>query len=161
MYYILLLRHSLLLYYYFLEANFAIVITWLLSWLKRSLVALKLLNWSWIQPWWCGRNQMMLIYLIVTSSGAKQCTWFSLIFMILFGNYAIFPSILSLPKCQFTEDGPGGNVWHVWWTFLRGRLGNVNGMSQEEYFINRWKLCDCDLFIYLFVSLAYTFKRHE
>ena len=37
-------------HYDFLEANFAIAFTWLLFWHKRSLVALKLFNWSWIQP---------------------------------------------------------------------------------------------------------------
>ena len=68
-YYVLLLRHSLFIMI-FLEANFAIDFTWLLSWHtwhKRSLVALKLLNWSWIQPRWCARNQATLISLIGTS----------------------------------------------------------------------------------------------
>ena len=53
-------------------------------------------------------------------------------------------------NANFTEDGPRGNVWHTWSTFLRGRLDNLNGMSQEEYFINCRKLFDCDLFICLF-----------
>ena len=37
----------------------------------------------------------------IIDSGGKQCTLFSPICMILFGNYAIVPFILSSSKCQF------------------------------------------------------------
>ena len=28
-------------------------------------------------------------------------------------------------NANFTGDGPRGYIWHDWWTFLRGRMGNV------------------------------------
>ena len=139
------IHHCLIIFIFF--GNFAIVFIWLLSWHKQSLVALKLLNGSWIQPWWCAR-----IYLFVTSLTLEGC---SAHYFLLYAwyNLAITQSFRSFCRrlnANFTEDEPRGNVWHTWWTFSRGRLDNVNGMSQEEYFINLWKLFDCDLFIYLF-----------
>ena len=67
---ILLLRHRLfiMIFWKIILRLFFFFFTWLLSWHKRSLVVLKLLNGrSWIQQWWCARNQAMFIYLIVTS----------------------------------------------------------------------------------------------
>ena len=124
----------------------------LLPWHKRSLVALKLLNGSWIQSWWCARNQAMLIYLLVTSltlegSSVHYFLLYAWYYLAITQSFRLFCCRLN---ANFTEDGHRGNVWHTWWTFLRGRLDNVNGMSQEGYFINRWKLFDCDLFICLF-----------
>jgi len=124
-------------------------LTWLLSWHKQSLIKQKLLNGSWIQPWWCARNQAMPIYLVMTSlifagSSAYCFLLYARRYSAIMLSFRLFCRRLI---ANFTEDGLRGNVWHAWWTFLRGRLGNVNGMSQEEYFINCWKLCDCDLFI--------------
>ena len=80
----------------------------------------------------------------------KQCTVFSPICTMLFGNCAIFTFILSSSNCQFYRRWTSGIclTWLV--NVLAGADGQCNGMSQEEYFINRWKLCDCDLFICLF-----------
>ena len=146
---ILLLRHASLLDYFYFFGNFAIVFIWLLSWHKQSLVALKLLNGSWIQPWWCARNEVMLIYLSVTSlilegSSAHYFLLYAWFYFAITQSFRLFCRRLN---ANLTEDGPRGNVWHTWWTFWWGRLSNVNGMSQEEYFINRWQLCDCDIFI--------------
>ena len=93
-----------------------------------------------------------LIYLFVTSlivdgSSAHCFLLFAWYYLAITRSFRLFCRRLN---ANFTEDGPRGNVWHTCWTFLRGRLDNVNGMSQEERFINRWKLCDCDLIICLF-----------
>ena len=148
---ILLLRHRLFIMIFW-KKNSRLFLTWLLSWHKQSLIRQQLLNGSWIQPWWCARNQAMLIYLVMAAlifagSSAYCFLLYARRYLALMLSFRLFCRRLI---ANFTEDGFRGNVWHAWWTFLRGRLGNVNGMSQEEYLINCWKLCDCDLFICLF-----------
>ena len=111
--------------------NFAIVFTLLLPWHKQSLIVQKLLNGSWIQSWWCARNQAMLIYLVMTSlifagSSAYCFLLYARRYLAIMLSFRLFCSRLI---ANFTEDGPRGNVGHAWWTFMRGRLGNVNGMG--------------------------------
>ena len=116
LYYILLLPHSLFIMI-FLEANFAIVFTWSLSLHKRSLVALKLLTWSWIQPWWRARNQAMLISLIVTSlileGSSAHCfllhAWYSL---AITQSFRLFCRRLNANSTEVGPRGNRGNVWH-------------------------------------------------
>ena len=147
---IILLRHaSLLDYFYFLEISRLFLPTCLRRWQRQYLVVMKSLNGSWIQTWWCARNQAMLIYLVMTSlifAGSRAYCFllYARFYLAITQSFRLFCRSLI---ANFTEDGPRGNVWHAWWTFLRGRLGNVNGMSQEEYFINNCKLCDCNLFV--------------
>ena len=130
-----------------------IIFTCLLRWQRQYLVVLKSLNGSWIQTWWSARNHAMLIYLVMTSfifaGSSAECS-LPYACTILFGNCAIVPFILSSSKCQFYRRSTSGIclTWLV--NVLAGADGQCNGMSQEENFINRWKLCDCDLFICLF-----------
>ena len=151
----LILERKILLFYYcgrhrcliiLSFGNFAIVFTRLLRWQRQYLVVLKSLNGSWIQTWWCARNQAMLIYLVMTSlifvGSSAYC--FLRCYLAIMSSFRLFCRRLI---ANSTEDEPRGNVWHAWWTFLRERLGNVNGMSQAEYFINHCKLCDCNLFV--------------
>ena len=143
------MHHCLIIIIFF--GNFVIVFTWLLYWHKQSLIVQKLLNGSWIQPKWCARNQAMLIYSVMTSlifagSSVYCFLLYARCYLPIMLSFRLFRRRLI---ANFTEDARG-NVWHAWWTFLRGRLGNVNGMIQEEHFINHWKLRDCDLFICLF-----------
>ena len=130
-----------------------IVFTCLLRWQRQYLVVLKSLNGSWIQTWWSARNHAMHAHLsshdIIDFRG-KQCRVISPTCTILFGNCANVPFILSSSKCQFYRRWTSGIclTWLV--NVLAGADRQCNGMSQEEYFINRCKLCDSDLFICLF-----------
>ena len=47
----------------------------------------------------------------IIDSGGKNCTLFSPICMILFGNYAIIPFILSPPQCKFLEKMDLGEMF--------------------------------------------------
>ena len=60
----------------------------------------------------------------IIDSGGKQCTLFSPIRMILFGNYAIVPFILSLPKCQFYRRWTSGKCL----TYL---VNNLAGAAEQ------------------------------
>ena len=100
----------------------------------------------------CARNQAMLIYLIVASLilvGSSGCTLYSRICTILIGNYAIVPIIWSSSKCQFYRRWTSGKCLTWLLNFLAGAAGQSKRNESRGVFINRWKLCDCDLFICL------------
>ena len=53
--------------------------------------------------------------------------------MILFGNYTIVSFILSLSKCRFYKKMDPREVFGILGeSFLRGRLGDVNGMTTRS-----------------------------
>ena len=168
--YLILERKILLLHYCGMHhcliilsfGNFAIVFTWLLSRHKQSLIVQEIVEWNWIQPWWCARNQVMHAHLsshdIIDFRG-KQCRVISPTCTNLFGNCAIVPFILSSSKCQFYRRWTSGIclTWLV--NVLAGADGQCNGMSRGVFY-QSLKILRLR-FIYLFVSLAYTFKIHE
>ena len=67
----------------------------------------------------------------------KQCTVFSPICTMLFGDCAIVPLILSSSKCQFYRRWTSGILSTCFVNVLAGADGQYHGMIQEEYFINR------------------------
>ena len=96
----------------------------------------------------------------IIDSGGKQRTLFSPICMILFCNYAIVPSILSSPKCQFDRGWTSGKCLTYLVNILVGaaeqcKRNESRGVFYQSLTIMRLR------YIYLLVSLAYTFKRHE
>ena len=97
----------------------------------------------------------------IIDSGRKQRTLFSPICMILFCNYAIVPSILSSPKCQFDRGWTSGKCLTYFVNILVGAAEQCKRNESRGVFYRSLKIIRL-LFIYLFlVSLAYTFKRHE
>ena len=147
----------------FSEANFTIVFTWLFSWHKRSLVALKLLNGSWIQPWWCARNQAMLIYLFVTSltlegSSAHYFLLYAWFHLAITQYFRLFCRRLNV---NFTEDAwTSGKCLTYLVNILAGAAEQCKRNESRGVFYQSLKIIRLR-FIYLFVSLACTFKRHE
>ena len=76
----------------------------------------------------------MLIYLIVTSlilegRSAHCFLSYARYYLAIAQSFRLFCRRLN---ANFTEDGPRVNVWHDWWTFLRGRLGNFKGMEVKR-----------------------------
>ncbi len=105
------------------------------------------------------KNQAMLIYLVMTSlifaGSSAQCflpyAWCYL---------AIAQSFRLSCRClnaNFTWDGPRGYIaiWHDWWTFLRGRMGNVTESVKRSILsiVENYATA-----IYLFVCLIGIYK---
>ena len=161
---IILLRHASLLDYFYLFGNFVIIFTCLLRWQRQYLVVLKSLNGSWIQTWWSARNHAMLIYLVMTSfifaGSSAECS-LPYACTILFGNCAIVPFILSSSNlCQFYRRWTSGKCLTYLVNILAGAAGQCKRNESRGVFYQSLKIIRLR-FIYLFVSLAYTFKRHE
>ena len=92
----------------------------------------------------CARNQAMLIYLIVTSlilvGSSAHC-------FLLYARYYL---AITQSKCQFYRRWTSGKclTWLV--NVLAGAAGQWKRNESRGLFINRWKLCNCDLFVCLF-----------
>ena len=58
-------------------------------------------------------------------------------------------------NANFTEDGPRGYVWHDWWMFLRGLMGNVTEWVKRSILsiVENYATA-----IYLFVCLIGIYK---
>jgi len=88
--------------------------------------------------------------------GGKQCTLFSPICI----NYLAVPFILSSPKCQFYRRWTSGKCLTYLVNILAGAAGQCKRNESRGEFYQSLKIIRLR-FIYLFVSLAYTLKRHE
>ena len=86
----------------------------------------------------------------IIDSGGKQCTFFSPICMILFGNYAIVPFILSSPKRQFYRRWTSGKCLTYLVNILAGAAGQCKRNESRGVFYQSLKIIRLR-FIYLFV----------
>ena len=109
------------------------------------------------------RNQAMVIYLIVASlileRSSAHCFLLA-IYMILFGNYAIVPFIMSSSQCQFYRRWTSWKCLTCLVNVLAGAAGQCKWNESRGVFYQSLKIMQLR-FIYLFDSLAYPFKRHE
>ena len=88
--------------------------------------------------------------------GGKQRTLFSTICM----NYLAVPFILSSPKCQLYRRWTSGKCLIYLVNILVGAAGQYKRNESRGVFYQSLQIIRLR-FIYLFVSLAYTLKRHE
>ena len=89
----------------------------------------------------------------------KQCILFSPICTTLFGNYVIVSPILSSSNCQFYRRWTSWKCLTCLVNVLAGTSGQCKRNESRGVFYQLLKIMRLR-FIYLFVSLAYTFKRH-
>jgi len=89
----------------------------------------------------------------------KQCILFSPICTTLFGNYVIVSPILSSSNCQFYRRWTSWKCLTRLVNFLAGMAGQFKRNESRGVFYQLLKIMRLR-YTYLFVSLAYTFKRH-
>jgi hypothetical protein len=139
-----------------LEANFAIVFTWLFSRHKRSLVVLKIVEWKMDTAMMMCKKSIddHLFNRDIIDFGGKQCTLFSPICRIfLFGNYAIVSYILSSSKCQFYRRWTSGKCLTCLMNALAGAAGQCKRIEPRGKLYQSLKIIRLRL-IYSFVCFV-------